>query len=134
MHPARHGTHAGYELRPPARGPAEGVEEAHFDVRVKVHRGCAEVLVGHIHVIHQQAHPNAAVCGHEQHMAEQPSDQIIMVKVILHIQTALGLLRQDRPCHERISAVGQQMKTRFARMCALLFRNGPAERCVSGVF
>ena len=70
--------------------PWQRVEQAHLDIGVGTHQGKGFVYPRGKNVIHQQAHPHAAVSSSEQAAGKQGTGAILFNDEVLGIYRSLG--------------------------------------------
>ena len=108
MHPAGGGEVAYGELDAAACGAcpaAAWVEEAHFDLGVRVEGQISGVEAHGIDVIEQQSHPDAPVCGRQDFPGKQFACYIALPIVILKIKAPPGLAGKIKPEAEGLQVV-----------------------------
>jgi hypothetical protein len=117
------------EIAEPARGAVhERVEQAHFDVGMRVEGGERRVEAGDAVVVEEQAHPHTAGCRLAQLLEEQAPRDVVVPDVVLHVERALGGAREQHARGEGVARIEQRIHARAARVPASLGRNRAAER------
>jgi hypothetical protein len=108
-----------------ARG--RGIEHAHVDVVVRRERGERTIAAARVHVVDEQAHPDATVGRLEQRESKVAARQVGVPDVRLHVDAAASRLRGQRPDGERLGALAEQTEARVPWMERLGVSEGRVE-------
>jgi hypothetical protein len=116
VHPLVDAGEVGDNSEQAERSHAHGVEHPHLDIRMAVD-GEQDVVGGHrAEIVEQQAHAHAAVGGAEQPLDQNLAGQVLVPDVILHIEAALRLIRQNQPRGQSIARVRKRVEAGLSRM------------------
>jgi hypothetical protein len=108
------------------------IEYPDFDIRVFAQMQEPPIFTHRIEIIHQNAHPHAAIRG-QAHMIQQDPRGIVLVDdVVLNVERALGMVRERDEIGERLFARRQEVDTGQV-LVDLLARHDAAERRRLGV-
>jgi hypothetical protein len=87
---------------------AEGIEEAHLDVRERRQPAQQRVGVRGVEVVDEQADANAALARVAQRRQQQPAGRVVLELVVLDVERRRRALRKLQSRVERIRAERQQ--------------------------
>ncbi|MNK93350.1 hypothetical protein D3C87_1135070 [compost metagenome] len=109
------------------------VEDAHLDGWMGVH-GQQQVVVGaHADVVQQHPHTHAPVCRAQHGVGQGSAGGVVVPDVVLEVERALGLFRQQHPGDQRVDVVRQQVEGALVWRVRATLRGKAAERGLSGV-
>ena len=94
----------------------KGIEEADFDVRVRIQGRDDRVTALEVQIIDQDAYTDAAIRGLNQTLGEDPAGGVLVPDEVLQIQRLFRQLGHRNPRGKRPAPIGQDRKPRLVWM------------------
>ena len=130
MHPAIEPIEIAQEAHPACSSLRRRVEDTDLDVRMRVEDREVHVsLLGHVHVVDQDAHANTAIGSAYETLGENSARRVGRPDVVLRVERLLCQVRHRQSRHERVATVPDEQEAGLARVRA---HRGLEERADAG--
>ncbi len=116
VHAVVNAIEVGDEVQRMPRTMGEGIEETDFDVRVRIQGSHDCVTPLKVQIIHQDAYPYAAIGGPDQALGQDSAGGVRFPVEGLYIQGFFRQLGHRNPRSKRPAPIGEDPKSRLARM------------------